>query len=365
MADLNISNSTTTDLNSTISSYEVNPQSTDSAMGDGDTRWTNTNAKKYHGYYKKIPELKKAIDGLALWVAGKGFMTEDAITKVFLEHMNGWGEDSAESIFNNLIICKKVFGDAFAEVVWGDYKGTPIPVNLKVLDPAKVATIVNKYGILKYYEYDSGIKGEPAMKIMPKDMLHLANDRFADEIHGTSVIEACQWVIDARNEAMADFRKILHRNMHLRYMEVSADKPAKLAIIKEQYKDAIENGELLVMPKGSAEIKSVVPSIIDPQQWIRYLENFFYNAVGIPKVILGGSEEFTESSAKVGYLTFEQVYSREQRELEADLLNQLQLRITFIKPASLRNEMLSSEEKNTGQTGFQPADVQTGLGARA
>lgn len=360
MPDLDANKTTTTSMSTVVQSFEVSPMQTDSSNGNKLTTWWNNNATRYNGYYKQIPELKKAIDALALWVVGKGFMADDVRTKVLLENIDGWGEDSAEAIFNNLIICKKVFGDAFAEVV----RLEGVLINLKPLDPAKVGIVAGEDGRIDHYLYRAG-GGIPDRKIQPKDMLHLCNDRFADEIHGTSVIGACQWVIDARNEAMTDFRKILHRNMFLRYMEVATENTTKLNLVKTQYANAIANGELLVLPKGTSEIKSVVPSIIDPQSWIRYLENFFYNAVGIPKVVLGGSEEFTESSAKVGYLTFEQVYSKEQRELEADLLGQLQIRITFNKPASLKNEMLSSEDKNTGQVGFQPADAQVGLGARA
>ena len=88
------------------------------------------------------------------------------------------------------------------------------------------------------------------------------------------------------------------------------------------------------------------------------MENFFYQAVGIPKVILGGSEEFTEASSKISYLTYEQIYTREITELESDLWNQLAIRLKFNKPASLKNEMLSSEDKNTGQTSFQPKDTE-------
>jgi hypothetical protein len=351
MANLNAANATTTDLSNSVSDYTVTTQVTD-AGSQKENKWENPNATKYLGFYKSIPELKKSIDALALWAVGKGY-DADPETTLILEHMNGWGEDTFESICMNLIICKKIFGDAYAEIVRD--ADTDTLLNLKVLDPAKMTHVTNDKGILIRYEYRTGNK---VAEFEPEKILHLSNDRIADEIHGTSVIEACEWVILARNEAMTDFRKILHRNMHFRYMEVDFDDTATLNSIKNQYADAVKNGELLLLPKGTAEMKTVNPSIIDPQSWIRYLENFFYNAVGIPKVVLGGSEEFTESSAKVGYLTFEQVYSREQNDLQQDLWNQVAIEVTFFKPASLKNEMITSNQKNTGQlTAAQPHEM--------
>jgi protein required for attachment to host cells len=276
-----------------------------------------------------------------------------------LDRVIGWGEDSIEAIFNNLIIQKKIFGDAFAEIIRDD-RG--LVLNLKPLYAGDMRVVVDSKGMIKYYEQRTKNNKDGAIKFETHEILHLVNDRIANEIHGTSVIEAVQWVIDARNEAMADYRKVLHRNVvPVRIIEIDSDNTTKRDQLISQYQDAIAKGEVLVIPKGTVEIKDNTINIQDPITWIKYLENFFYQAVGIPKVILGGSEEFTEASSKIGYLTFEQVYSKEQRELEADLLNQLGVTIKFNKPVSLKNELLQSESKNTGQTGFQQSETTAGL----
>lgn len=350
MANLNPNSSTTIDL-SGHSDYSVTSVVPDSSQSD-EHRWVNDKASEYLGYYKSIPELKKAIDALANWTVGKGYTTNPE-TEVLLEHIRGWGEDTFESIIWNMIVSKKIFGDAFAEII-RDEKSEKI-INFKPLYSGDVAIITDKNGILKRYEVTTG---NDVVPFKPKEILHICNDRVANEIHGTSVIEACKWVIDARNEAMSDYRKILHRNMHFRYMEVDFDDTTTINNLKTQYQDSLKNGDILLIPKGSAEIKTVNPSIIDPQTWIRYLENFFYSAVGVPKVILGGSEEFTEASSKTAYLTFEQIWQKEQNDFSADLWNQAYLRIEFYKPASLKNEMLQSGQKNTGQmTVAQPHEM--------
>ena len=362
MAEFDIKQAITTDLTGSVDNYSVDTQTTDAAGEQKETIYDNEKASQYLGYYKRIPELKKAIDALAMWTSGKGWSTDSGNTAI-LENMDGWGEDTFESICNNLIICKKVYGDAFAEIIRNPKTGTLI--NLKVLDPANVRIIANRKGRIKRYELRSktGTQGTVLKKFQPHEILHLCNNRIADEIHGISEIEAVEWVILARNEAMADWKKVLHRNVvPVRIIEVDEDDTTKLAHLKTQYQDAINKGEVIILPKGTAELKETSPVLQDPISWIRYLENFFYQALGIPKVVLGGSEEFTEASAKIGYLTFEQVYSKEQRELTADLWNQLAIRVTFNKPASLKSEMLSSEEKNTEQVGFQPNDTIAGVG---
>jgi hypothetical protein len=80
--------------------------------------------------------------------------------------------------------------------------------------------------------------------------------------------------------------------------------------------------------------------------FINYLDNFFYRAVGVPKIVTGGSEEFTEASSKIAYLTFSQYFIREQKELSADLWNQVGIKIKLNTPATLQNELLSDEQKD-------------------
>jgi len=360
MADTNISKATKSNMTDRVDDYEVGARQTDSATGQKETAWMNTKATTYFGYYKSIPELKSAVDALATWIVGKGYTAENIMTEAILDNIIGWGEDTFNSIMWNLLVQKKVYGDCFAEIIRNEKTGTL--TNLKPLDPAKIKIIVDSNGMIRRYEQHSQI-GEKKLvtKFEPHEILHMCNSRVADEIHGVSIIESVQWVIDAKNEAMEDQRKLLHRNVKPIIMfKVDEDNQSKLDAFIEKMDKCVAKGENIYVPKGNVEFEIVsVPSnaTLNPNPWIQYLDNTFYRTVGVPKVILGGSEEFTEASSKVGYLTFEQVYNREQTELQADLWNQCAIKIKLNKPASLRNEMLSSEEKNTGQVGFQPKET--------
>lgn len=361
MPELEFNNTTTTGLDSGVDKFSVDHETLDTAGANKETEWNNSNWSEYLGYYKTIPELKQAIDSLAVWTAGKGFETIDNRTRLIVDNVIGWGEDSFESIMKNMLIVKKINGDAYAEII-KDKNG--LLVNLKPLNPATIKTIVNSKGIIiRYDEYNPKSK-KVKRKYSPDDIFHISNNRVANEIHGVSVIEACKWVIDARNEAMSDWRRVLHRSS-IRIMYVDVMNPTKLASLKEQYKEAINKGEVMIIPaKRGDDIEFeelTAPPIQAFLQWIQYLENFFYQAVGIPKIILGGSQDFTEASSKVGYLTFEQVYMTEQRELEKDILNQLKIEITFNRPVSLKDNVQSDEAANTGQVGFQPNELNVGV----
>ena len=356
MVTTDYSASVITDMTNKLTDYSVDSVSTDAAGDQPETEYTNPRWSQQLGYFKKIPELNRAITALTIWTAGKGYTAKPPYETI-LENITGWGEDTFTSIMINMIKCKKIGGDAFAEIIRNPDTGTLI--NLKPLDPGSIKIIVNRKGIIKRYEQVSKTK-DPNREISPEKMLHLCNDRIADEIHGTSIIDVCEQVILARNEMMADRRKVLHRNVvPVRIIEVDSDNPAKIAKLKGQYQDVINKGEVIIVPKGNVEIKDSNPVIVDSLQDIRYLENFFYQAVGVPKII-ATSEDFTEAGGKVGFLTFEPVYTNEQTQLEGDLWNQLAIRVTFKRPPSLGGDLARDEAKDP--QAFQPNDTEAGVG---
>lgn len=359
MATQNIGQSTTTTLSSTISNYSLASETIDEAGQY--IYWDNPYFTEYLAYYKNIPQLKQAVDGLALWTAGRGYIT-DARTKAILEHIQGWGEDTFDSILMNLIMIKKINGDAYAEIIRDE--NDDVIINLKPLNPANIKIKVNSKGLIDSYEEIDNTTKKGKRVYKPNKILHLCNNRIANEIHGQSVIDSIKWIIDAKQEAMQDWRRILHRST-IRVLYVDVEDSSRLNTIKAQYAEAIKKGEVLVLPvkKGDAELTDyTAPPAEVFLNWIRYLDSIFYEALGIPKIIVGGSQEYTEASSKIGYLTFEQVYATEQRQLEQDIWNQLYLRVEFERPISLKQDVVESEAANTGQTGFQPTDTAAQLG---
>lgn len=351
-----------TDMSGSVKDYSIAPMSTDGVSEQPETYWDNSKFNQWFAYYKTIPEYKAALDAFATWCVGRGWEAESLDVKVILENMTGWGEDTFQSILWNLIVTKKLCGDAFAEVIRGDSGKL---INLKPLDPASIRIVANRKGtILRYEQRTKTSTGTSVKKFQPVEILHLCNNRIADEIHGTSITEALQDVIDTIQEAMTDYRRILHRST-IRVLRVDEDDKTRLTNLKADYAEAIKKGELLIIPgkRGDSEFEDLAAPNADTfLAWLNYQTNRFYMALGIPKVVLGGTAENTEASAKVSVIVFDPIFWREIMELEADLWNQLGIRITINKQPSLMDNAQSDESKNTGQTGFQPNDVEAGVG---
>jgi hypothetical protein len=247
-----------------------------------------------------------------------------------------------------MLVIKKVGGDSYAEIIRDDESGRLI--NLKPLDPAKMAHITNEQGMLTAYEYKQ-TNGE--IKRFPtKDILHLCNKRIIDEPHGTAETKSVEWVMTAIEEARKAYQKIIRRSA-IRILYVDESDTAKQNELKTQYEAGIKNGEVLLIPCRPEDAKFEdlqVPPVESILRWLDYLEDKFYKQLGVPKVVLGGTAENTEASAKVGVISYEPIWTREIMELESDIWNQLGIRVKFNKQPSLMDNMQTDEAANTGQT---------------
>ncbi len=353
----NLQNTTQTDLNDASLDYST-PQGYIDEASDREIYWNNDYWNEGLGLWEDNPAYKEPIRALARWSVGKGYETEDTRTQILLESLDGWGEDSFQSILTNLIILKKTNGDAFAEIIRND-NGTLI--NLKVLNPSNVRIVVDNKGMIKRYDVRNS-KSE-WIKFKPFEILHLCNDRIASQIHGTPAWKACKWELETRKEVLANTRRILQRGT-IRVMYVDEDNTTKLNQIKTEWRDAIKYGEVMILPgKKGSDVEVVdynVPDISALMTFVQYLDNRIYQSLGIPRAI-ADTTDFTEAASKVGYMTFEPVYTEEQTLLEQDLWNQLAIKVKFNRPPSLAGTMQKSEEANTGQTSIQPNEAQASI----
>ena len=342
------------ELNTKVDDFSVNAQTLDSAANQKETEWFDPDWTKKVGYWKTIPEFNGPITALSIWTAGKGY-TAKPFQKVLLDHIIGWGEDTFTSVMINLIKVKKFAGDSYAEIVRDE--GTKILTNIKPWNNGRVKHIIDKTGMIIGYDYLQ-VTGK-FKRFMPNQVLHFCNDRIGDEIHGTGIYEVVKWALDAKHEAMADKRRMLHYST-IRVMEVEEDDKDRYANLKRDFAEAINKGHVLLVPKGTGGIQDFGAVSSEHIEWTRYLENFVYQAIRVPRVI-ATSENFTESGAKVGFLTFEPIYTNEQIQLEGDLWNQVGIKIKFNRPPSLSTN-LQTDEKKDGQEGFQPNDTEAGVG---
>ena len=358
MPDTDMGNLDVGDFKNQITDYSVTAVHTDGAFDQDETFWDNVNWTTYLGYYKAVPELAAAIDAKATWTIGKGFKSNE-ITEITLGQITGWGKDSFNTILENCVRTYHIGGDAFCEII-RDNDGTLI--NLKPLDPGSMRIVVNSKGVVRRYEQINKVGNKKHVKrFKTETILHLARNRVADEIHGVSIISAVEGIIKMRQEAMADYKKLMHRNIFpVKIFHLDTDDTAKIAAFKAKADLAHTQGENMYIPKGAVEVEnsSVAPNAtLNPLPWIQQLNQYFFQATGVPQIVVGGSQEITEASAKIAYLAFEQTIEEEQLFLEEQIRAQLNLEIELEFPASLQNELLSDQSKSETMQAATPEDT--------
>jgi len=350
MSELNISAATTTNLSSAVPDFIVNQITLDQAENNPDkTYWYFSDATTHYGYYLSIPEIFSAVNALATWSTHRGWKCKSPEQKVQLDHVRGLGKDTFTQLMWNHIVVKLVCGDSFIEVK----RENDIIINMIPISPERVRLVFGKDGLLKNY----GVwNGKEWKEVKIENMLHSSNKRIADQIHGTSQIEPAKKIIDARNEAFEDERIIKHRDKALGIAYYQTDKAGKISYANTQIENAVKNGEMLGLPENTVRIEPYPSrSSEDRTEWIRYLENFFYQVFGVPRSI-ASSDGISEVGGKMGHVIFEPIYTKEQVDLEDDLWNQQAIEIKFNRPPSLGGLVQQEETKNTGQTRLQDND---------
>ena len=194
-------------------------------------------------------------------------------------------------------------------------------------------------------------------------MFHIVNDRVADNMHGQSIINALEWNIEAQEEARRVIRRKVKNSGVLGVIETDTDQTPDITTFKAPIKKAMEEGTLILLPKDTAQLKpwEVKLYMSEMLAWLNYLDDEFFQEIGVPKIIIGGSGQI-EGDSKISYTAYEQFYKRAINDLKDDLWNQMAVRVDFNTPVSIASELASNEVKNASQVGFQPNDTTAGVG---
>lgn len=360
MPETEIGGAVASDVSNAIVNYTVDPETTDGADGSTEHTYQNVNWAQDYGYYRSIPEFKVAIDTKATWTMGAGY-TSDEATMLLLMGVKGNGKDSFNSILKNMIKVKTISEDSYAEII-RDKDG--VLVNLKPLDPSSIKIVQNKQGRVTRYEQVTRNK-TPNKRFKPEDIFHLSHERMADEVHGTRIIDSLKSLILMRNEAMDDWKRVLHRNVDpLWIFHLDTDDTSEISAFKVKMDAARKNGENMYVPKGAVVPEAVTTAAnasLSPLAWIAQLNDYFFQAVNVPQIIIGNAKEFTDASGKIVYLSYEQSVKAEQLYIEEQVLGQLNVEVSLTFPASLQNELISSREADPNLQASQPNDTQAEL----
>lgn len=327
-----------------------------------DTRYS-PDAKKWFGYYRRIPEYRLVINKLSSWTFGRG-IKGDKKQLAKIEKIKGWGKDSGRGVLKNQWKTAMICGDSFAHII-KDKQGRI--TNLKPLNPGRMNIVANAQGIITRYELDSG---EESMSFSPSDIYHLSFERLADEIHGIPFAEALENLLEARGEALEDLRILYHRQVKpIHWIEVETSNQTKLDSIETSVNNAYTYTENIIVPTG---VIKEIKNQSTPQfktldtgslNYIKFLVRQFVTSCGVPEVVMGWGEETTESASKVILLAFQQEIEDMQLYNEEMIKMQLNIEINLEFPASIETEGdLQQDQKKDGKLGAsQPSDTKVNM----
>lgn len=357
MGENEVSATTVGDIAGTIVDFSVDSETLDSAEDQKETRWSNQFWTEWLGYYINIPEYNTAVNAKAKWTVGRGY-DADELTLITLGDIKGFGFDTFTKILENCIRTYQIGGDSYCEIIKDDDGNL---INLKPLNPERMVHIINSEGMFERFEQTGTKKGDMNKELRLDQVFYLPRNRIGDQVHGTSVTEKLTKIILSRNEAMNDYKEVMHRFVKPRWIiKLDTDDPTKIAAEKVKWDTANANGENMYVPMGAVEpeLMSVAPNAtINPQAWIESLNDYFFEACEVPKIIVGNSKNFTDAASKISYLTFEQNVREEQLFIEEQVLAQLNLEIKLKEPASLEGDLLTSGDKEGDLEATQPNDL--------
>lgn len=351
-----------------VVNYSIAPKQTDgvNAGSETETTWQNTRWTQQWGYFNSVPDLKAAIIMKAVWTVGKGY-TADAQTLAILDHVTGCGIDTFDDILFNMEVTKRIGGDAFAEIIRDSE--TDLIVNIKPLDPATIQIVVDPKGIIKEYRQTAKTGNKKAeITFKPRDILHFSNNRLADQIHGISDIDVLEKTILAVEQGANDNMKVAHDQAQpMIIFKIGTDDPTQIALFKTKMESARDKGNAnLYVPFDTNTLDYEVIQV-NPAAFL--LENLndnirkFYRALGMPLVLFGAAGS-TESGSKMEYFAHEQIWEKDQKQIERAIWNQLNLRINLYPPMTMQSELQTDTAKDGAaqQLSLQPSDTTAGSG---
>ena len=309
---------------------------------------------KWHGLYRKIPEIRSSIDTECRWIIGKELICDDK-TKKIIDRIRGNGKQTFRQILFNAKRVSKICGDSHSEII-RDKAGRL--VNLKILDAGTIEVTANSKNIINHYNQISD-KYSNNKKVLadwqPNEIFHIMNDAIADEIHGIPETEKLIKLIKKLHLGLDDYSVILHRyGKPTFFYEANTDDETELAKITTTINNAVKNFENVVMPKGTLDKieKTSVPQYtsIDPLPWFKYLKSYFTESSNVPEVIRGRGEEINIVAGKLNVASFRQKIIMQQREYSEQIEAQLGLDIKFQEPEKIEIEQsfFNNAKQNTG-----------------
>ena len=311
---------------------------------------------KWHGAYRTIAEIRSTIDVWARWVISKKITFKNKEQEKQAMKITGGGKDTFRKILINIKKVSKIGGDAFAEII-RDRAGRLL--NLKTLNPGNIKIVSNSKGFLKEYQQVHFNTSDGTFiktgSWTPKEMLHIINEKIAEENHGIPEIEKIWSIIKMRHQAMGDQSVVLHRyGKPTNFYEADTDDETELEDITATINKAVRQFENVVTPKGVLSkierISTPQYSTLDPIPWLLFLRSYFTESSNVPDLIRGKSDEVSLAAGKLNWLGFKEKIIQEQLDFAEEIKMQLGLDLEFEEPKEIDIEIAREAFPQEGKT---------------
>ena len=147
--------------------------------------------------------------------------------------------------------------------------------------------------------------------------------------------------------------------------KLKTDDTTKIAEIVSKIDKARNLGEDMFIPDDDDAVSyEIVKLDISGSifNWRDELRNKFYRAIGMPLIVFGNAGT-TESGGKIEYLAHEQIFAKEQRQIEKLIWDQLALKIELVSPVSLLENLRTDESKDDQNAlKIKREDITAGVG---
>lgn len=310
---------------------------------------------KWHGIYRKIPEVRMSIDTEARWVISKEINLKNKAAKEFAKKVKGNGKMTLRKVLFNIYRTGLVGGDS---VAWAPRDKANRLMNLKILNPGSIEFRADKFGVIKEYaqvsfsQATSKIDGQKTTMDTwtPEEIFHFSNDPIADDIHGIPEPEKTLDIIRWRHLMMGSTATIFQRyGKPTNFFEANTDDETELEEIRAILAKAKKDFDDAVVPKGTLEkiqqVATAQYSSLDPMPFIKFLRTYHTESSGVPDIVRGKSDEVSLAAGKLNVLSYKEKIIMRQMEFEEELEKQLGLEVEFERPTQLDVEIARTEEE--------------------
>ena len=261
----------------------------------------------YQDIYMKVAVAKTAIDYTADFAVQAGFQLEGSdsdkkAVEEFIDRVN------LKLMMANWLKQMQIFGNAYVEV-FGD-----IDSNLKILPPTQMFVIVSKGtndGEILGYKQMNPLSQQEIVRFDPEEVIHFKWNEIGASFYGISDLKAVVSTITRLVNYQEDMGEIIHRygNPLMHWTVGSSESPGSAAQVSDFINNVLnkrETGEDIVTSTTvKAEPISHNLRMIQPDGFLKHLENQLIAGLKVPEIFIRGGETSNKATADVELQAFD------------------------------------------------------------